>query len=310
MLKVYLANALETNIDNTVIEDITKNISSNDNAVSKDIEKLKPDNILELLHTHMPNILNIFYQILIILIILFISTKIISFLLKLLDKFLRKSKFDIGTKKFLLSLFKVLSYFIVALILASRIGIDSASIFAILGSIGLAIGLAMQGSLSNFAGGVLILISKPFLVGDYIITNMGEGNVSMIGLIYTNITTYDNKKITIPNGTLANSVITNLSANHERMLELKINISYSSDITKVKNILDNIFKSDDKILKNKEFKYFVDSFASSSIVIGTRVWCLSRDFLDTKWRMLEQIKIEFDKNQIEIPFEQIELKIK
>lgn len=293
-----------------ILSDVAESIASQGNTVSEDIEKLKPSNIFDTFYSNLPTIINLAYQILFIIVMLFISSKLISYATTLLNKFLSKSSLDIGLKKFLSSLFKTLCYTVVILILAPRLGLNSTSILAVLGSAGIAIGLALQGSLSNFAGGVLILISKPFVIGDYIITDKAEGSVSMIGLIYTTIVTYDNKKITMPNGNLSNGIITNLTARQERMLEIKIGVSYSSNIDKVKSILKEVLETDEKISKDKEIICFLDSFADSSIIVGLRAWCPSKEFNPTKWRIQENIKRKFDENDIGIPFNQLEIKIK
>ena len=148
----------------------------------------------------------------------------------------------------------------------------------------MAIGLALQGSLSNFAGGVLILLLKPFVVGDYIIVaNDGtEGTVKVIQIFYTKLTTVDNKTIVIPNGTLSNSSLTNVTARPERQLDLKVGIIQDEDI-----------------------KVFVDSLADSSVILGLRAWVKTEEYWSTRWRLLEEIKLIFDEEGIEIPFNQL-----
>lgn len=307
MLRLFLTT-LDTS--KNIINNVAESIANQNDSVFNDIEKLKPENIINTLYHSLPTIINFIYQILFVIIILFISSKLIHYAILILKKFLNNSKFDIGVRKFLLSLFKALAYTVVILVLAIRLGINSASILAILGSAGIAVGLALQGSLSNFAGGILILIMKPFVIGDYIITPQAEGSVYMIGLIYTTIITYDNKKITMPNGSLSNGIITNLTANEERMLEIKIGVAYSSDIDFVKSILHKVLISDSSILKDREIICFLNSFEASSIIMGLRAWCPSKEFNITKWRIQENIKREFDKNGIEIPFNQLEVKLK
>ena len=197
---------------------------------------------------------------------------------------------DLTVRRFLLSTLKILMYALVVLVLAERIGVSSASIVAILGSAGVAIGLAWQGSLSNFAGGMIILFSHPFSRGDYIITPKAEGIVDTIGIIYTILLTPDNKRISIPNGTLANDVITNVTANDIRRIDIKVGVSYNTDIRKAKKLIKEAFDENGLILKNNDIVSYVDD-------------------LTAKWAIVEEIKIKFDKNSIEIPYDQLEVHI-
>lgn len=290
--------------------EVAKDLAEQTPDLSNDLEKLHPDNIKRILEALSPSIINLAYQIAIIIAILFISSKIIKLLDKFLTKSLSKSKLDLGLQKFLVSLLNFICYIIVFFILASRIGINSTSLVAILGSAGIAIGLALQGSLSNFAGGIIILFMKPFVIDDYISTPSGEGFVKNIGLIYTTILTYDNRQITIPNGTLSNGVITNVTAKNERMIELKIGVAYDSDIDFVKKVLYDVFYNDSSVLKTHDIICFLDSFQDSSILMTIRAFTLTSEFLSTKWRINEKIKKAFDENGINIPFNQLEVKMK
>ena len=310
MFKLFLSSNESIAIDDNILSDVAQNLATSANAAKDDIQKLKPSNIWVALQKLFPGFLNFAYQLLVIVVVLFVSSKLISYGVLILKKFLSKSRLDIGVQKFLLSLFRAVSYVIIVLMLAVRVGINSASIIAVLGSAGIAVGLALQGSLSNFAGGILILLSKPFLVGDYIITTLGEGSVHSIGLIYTTIISYDNKKMTRPNGNLAGGVITNLTAKNERMLEIKIGVAYSSDIDKVKDVICNVLSSDPKIIKSKGVLCYIDSFDSSAIIMGMRAWCPSSEFNPTKWRIHEKLKKAFDHNNIEIPFARLDVRIK
>jgi small-conductance mechanosensitive channel len=227
----------------------------------------------------------------------------------MLDKFLKRINIDIAVRRFLLSTLKVALYALVALGLAERIGISSASIVAILGSAGVAIGLAWQGSLSNFAGGMIILFSHPFSRGDYIITPKAEGIVDTIGIIYTVLLTPDNKRISIPNGALANDVITNVTANDIRRIDIKVGVSYNTDIRKAKKLIKEAFDENGLILKNNDIVSYVDDLASSAVMLGGMAWCKTGDYLTAKWAIVEEIKIKFDKNGIEIPYDQLEVHI-
>ena len=246
-------------------------------SVANDIQKLKPSVMMETLKKFYPFFLALAYDIVIVIITFFIASQVIRLL--------------------------------VALGLAERIGVSSASIVAILGSAGVAIGLAWQGSLSNFAGGMIILFSHPFSRGDYIITPKAEGIVDTIGIIYTVLLTPDNKRISIPNGALANDVITNVTANDIRRIDIKVGVSYNTDIRKAKKLIKEAFDENGLILKNNDIVSYVDDLASSAVMLGGMAWCKTGDYLTAKWAIVEEIKIKFDKNGIEIPYDQLEVHI-
>ncbi len=278
-------------------------------SVANDIQKLKPSVMMETLKKFYPFFLALVYDIVIVIITFFIASQVIRLLSKMLDKFLKKINIDIAVRIFLLSTMKVALYALVVLGLAERIGISSASIVAILGSAGVAIGLAWQGSLSNFAGGMIILFSHPFSRGDYIITPKAEGIVDTIGIIYTVLLTPDNKRISIPNGALANDVITNVTANDIRRIDIKVGVSYNTDIRKAKKLIKEAFDENGLILKDKDIVSYVDDLASSAVMLGGMAWCNTGDYLTAKWAIVEEIKIKFDKNGIEIPYDQLEVHI-
>ena len=186
---------------------------------------------------------------------------------------------------------------------------DTASVAALIASGGVAAGLALQGSLSNFAGGVLILLLKPFEVGDYIVedTNHNEGTVKEIQIFYTKLSTIDNKTIVIPNGILTNSSLTNMSAQPERRLNIKIGITYEADLKKAKKIMEKLLTEDDCVMKDKEISVFVDNLADHAVVIGARGWVKNEEFWPTQWRLLEKIKLSFDEAGIEIAYPQMKV---
>ena len=188
-----------------------------------------------------------------------------------------------------------------------KYGLDTATVAAALASCGVAIGLALQGSLSNFAGGVLILVLKPFVVGDYILEHAGkcEGVVTKIHMFYTKLQTPDNRVIIIPNGTLSNNSITNVTAQKKRRVDLTFDIAYSADLKKAKEIMEKILLSDESTLVEEGITVYVDSLSSSSVVVGTRAWVTVDDYWTAKWRMTENIKLALDENGIEIPFNQL-----
>ena len=255
-------------------------------------------------------VLNLGIRILIAVLTLLIGSKLIKYILKILKKALEKAGADSSITQFLCSFAKASLYIVLGFLIASYCGVDAASIVALLGSAGVAIGLAVQGSLSNMAGGVLILLLKPFKIGDYIIDSAGnEGTVDEIHVIYTKLRTGDNQVIILPNGTLANNSITNVSTSNIRRCDLKIGISYDSDIRIAKDTMLKVIAEDEATLKDKDLLVFVDTLGDSSILIGVRCWFNNADFWSGKWRITEQIKYALDEAGIAIPFPQMDVHV-
>lgn len=243
-------------------------------------------------------------------VVIVLGRKLIKWLTKIVHRSLDKSNLDEGVTKFLISAMGISLNVILVIIAASIVGLETGSLVALVGSAGLALGLALQGSLSNFAGGILILIMKPFRMGDYIITNGNEGNVTTMDIFYTKLTTPDNRIIVIPNGTLSNSNIVNVTSEPVRRLDLTISIDYSENIKKVKDILLQLANQNDMVLKEEyESSVFVGSFDPSAISIGLRVWVATDNYWALKWELLERIKEAFDKEGVQIPFDQLDVNL-
>jgi len=251
-------------------------------------------------------------NVLIALVILFVGNKLIKYIVKLFYKITEKANLDAGVKKFLASIVRVALYAVLVVIIADRFGIDTTSFIAVLGSAGLAVGLALQGSLSNFAGGVLILVLRPFRVGDYIIDNSTgrEGTVEEVSLFCTKLVTPDNKAITIPNGSLSNSAITNVSVKGTRRLDLVVGIGYSADLKLAKKLILEVISKREKVLKDQDVTVFVDNLGASSVDIGFRCWVNCADYWTEKWEITEAVKEAFDANGVEIPFNQLDVHMK
>lgn len=239
--------------------------------------------------------------------ILIIGLKVIKTIRKILKKSLTKASVELGIIQFLDSLLKIVLNIVLVLIVASNFGFDATSVVALMGSAGVTIGLALQGSLSNLAGGILILVLKPFRVGDYIVedSNGNEGTVKEIGIFFTKLQTGDNKIVILPNGTLANNSMTNFSEAHFRRVDITVGISYDADIKKAKDILQRIIDEDADVKQDDIKKVFVDSLGASEVVLGLRVYCENAKYWELKWRLLETIKLEFDAEGIEIPYQQL-----
>ena len=251
-------------------------------------------------------------NILIAILILFVASKLLKWVIKLIGNSFKKTKMDPMVAKFVLSLIKFILYFVVAITVISVLGIPTTSLIAALGTVGLTIGLALQGSLSNFAGGVLILLFKPFKIGDYIKEDVhgNEGTVVGIDLFYTKVLTVDNKTIVVPNGSLANTSLTNYTAQEKRRVDITVGISYDSDIKLAKDIIQQVLDGQDKILKDEGTSVYVDSLGDSSIVIGTRAWVKTEDYWTVRWALLEEYKAALDENGISIPYNQLEVTVK
>ncbi|MCH5275229.1 MAG: mechanosensitive ion channel [Lachnospiraceae bacterium] len=239
----------------------------------------------------------------------FIGGQIIKLLRRIVKKSLKRAHADIGVVQFLDSFTKVVLYVLLIFLIASSFGVDAASIVALLGSAGVAIGLAIQGSLSNFAGGVLILLLKPFKVGDYIKEDAkgNEGTVSEIQLFYTKLQTPDNRVIILPNGTLANTSMTNVTAAPVRRLDIAVGIAYDSDIRRAKDVLTEMLQADEAVLKDREYLVVVDELAESSINLILRCWVAKEEYWTAKWRLTEETKYTLDKAGITIPFPQLDV---
>ena len=242
-------------------------------------------------------------------IVLFIGVQLIKVVRRLVKKSLERGSADQGVIQFIDSFLKFSLYVVLLITIASGFGLDAASILALLGAAGVAIGLAIQGSLANFVGGVLILMLKPFKVGDYIKedTNGNEGTVISIELFYTKLTTVDNRVIVLPNGTLANSSLTNVTACDSRRLDLKVGISYDADIRQAKEVLQKVLEEDEGVLKAKEHFVYVDELAESSVNLGIRCWFSMDGYWQGKWRLTENVKYALDEAGIGIPYPQMDL---
>lgn len=259
-----------------------------------------------------PRLIDFGKVIVIALLIWIIGKKVIKFALKFLKGALEHGKLDVGVQSFLVSLTRILLYGILIVILAGTVGIETGSLVALLGSAGLAIGLALQGSLANFAGGVLILILKPFRIGDYIVANGMEGTVISIDIFYTKLRTGDNRVVVLPNGTLSNSDLINVSHEPIRRVDMKASVDYSSDIKKVKQILFDIGSNLEYSFEDEEhpIQVYVDTYGDSAINVGLRFWVKAEDYWTAKWEATEQVKEKFDVAGISIPFNQLDVMIK
>lgn len=258
-----------------------------------------------------PSLLSFLVQVVVAIIVLLIGSRIIKFLLKLIRKSLDRSKVEAGVVTFLCSLVKYSLYFVLAMIILAQFGVTTSSVVAVLGSAGLTLGLALQGSLSNFAGGVLILLLKPFVVGDYIIDGATgqEGTVSSITIFYTKLLTVDNRMILIPNGTLSNSSITNVTHMEKRRIDLLIGVSYEANLAKTKQVLRDVVQCEEKILPGEPVEIYVSDLADSAVQMGVRAWVKTEDYWPVRWKLTEDFKNALDANAISIPYPQMDVTV-
>lgn len=238
-----------------------------------------------------------------------IGLKIVSVITKIFKSSFERSKMETSVAGFLLSIIRVIGYILVFITAATIVGFEVTSFVTILGTASMAVGLAVQGALSNLAGGVLILLLKPFQVGDYIIENNKntEGTVISIDVFYTRLLTHDNKLVVIPNGILTNNSLVNLTNETKRKIELKISIAYDSNIKKVKELVYGILSGDGRILKDEPKDVFIDSFDDSGMTMGIRAWVKTEDYWGVTWDLREKVKTAFDENGVEIPYNRLEV---
>ena len=262
---------------------------------------------IRFIEDHIPDMIGFGFKILFAVLLFIVGTYIIRAGRRLTAKAFARSNADTGVSQFTDSIIKYGLYTVLVILVVTSFGVNLSSITAILAAAGVAVSLALQDVISNFAGGVLILTLKPFVVGDYIIedNNKNEGTVKEIQLFHTKLTTVDNKTIVIPNGMLTNNSLTNVTAKDERQLDLRIDISYESDLRKAKRILEDMLRDTPGILKDMEMSVFVDSLGTSSVVLGMRAWTRMDEYWNIRWKLLEDIKLTFDQEGISIPYNQI-----
>ncbi len=229
-------------------------------------------------------------------------------LLSISQKAIVKSRLDPVCYKFLLSLLKVTLYSIVVILGCSRF-VDTSSLIALLSVVGVAVSLAVKDSLSNVAGGFIVLFSKPFKEGDFVEIDGMSGSVQNISILQTKLLTFDNKAVFIPNGQVSTAKIVNYSAEENRLLAIPVSVSYDTDLKKAKALLTDLVKSDPLAMPTPEPFVVVTEHADSAIKLSIRVWVRTKDYWTLNFRLLEQIKERFDENGIVIPFNQLDVNI-
>ncbi len=242
-------------------------------------------------------------------ILFLIGSQLIKFVRTVIRKSMRHAQAEVGAIQFVDSFVKTALYIVLVVLLASFCGVDAAGIVAVVGSAGVAVGLAVQGSLSNLAGGVLILALKPFKVGDYIVESLTgkEGTVTEIQIFYTKLLTFDNQTVVLPNGSLANNSLVNVTAQDSRRMEIRVPVSYSTDLKKAREVLTKVLEDDPAVIKEKEYLVFVNQLGNSAVELGVRCWFSQADFWPGKWRVTESCKLALDEAGISIPYDQLDV---
>lgn len=316
-MNFYAFTAAKETVTETIAETVSETVAETkesldtmDAAIQSAINENIDMNAIEKFFNELPEkALSLGIRVLLAIVVFIIGSYLIKAVRKLVRKSVEHTSADKGLVQFLDSLTKAILYVLLVMIIASSFGLDATSVVALVGSVGVAIGLAIQGSLSNLVGGVLILMLKPFKIGDYIIEDShgNEGSVEQISLFYTKLKTLDNKIVVLPNGNLANTSMTNVTGSGERMLVMTVGISYHSDIKLAKETIENIIKEDKHIDQKRQKQVYVDALSDSSVDIGMRCWVKTKDYWATKWRLLETIKDRFDEVGVVIPFNQLDI---
>ncbi|MBO7262366.1 MAG: mechanosensitive ion channel [Alistipes sp.] len=244
------------------------------------------------------------------LVIYYLGRWVVRRVMKLMDKVYEKKSVEKSLRSFLSGVVKVLLYVVIVLIVIQVLGINTTSLVAMIASAGLAIGMALSGTLQNFAGGVMILLLRPYRIGDYIDAQGEEGTVTKIGLFSTEIVTVDNRIIYIPNSTISTSVIDNYSTSEMRRVDWTVSVEYGSDPEKVRQVLVDMLKSDSRVAADPAPVVFLVNLADSSVQFSARAWCKNGDFWGLKFDIQERIYVELPKNGINFPFPQLDVNLK
>lgn len=276
------------------IQDLADTLSS-----SATTSEEKTNFLIEYLLAQRSVILDGIKVLLFALLVFFIGRKIVKFAMKMTKKWMVKHDVDVSVQSFTLSFAKILYNLILIFIVAGILGVG-ATIVAIVSSAGIAIGLALQGSMANLAGGVLILFLKPFGVGDYIVASGAEGTVVKIELFYTTLSTTDNKIVVIPNGTITSSNIVNTTNASKRMLILDFMVSYDTDIDKVKELLMNVMKEDPLLCQQEDMSVVINRFTPMKVQMQLKAWAKTEDYWTARYGMLEKMKKTLEENGISL----------
>jgi len=238
------------------------------------------------------------------LVIFFVGRILISLIVRGISKTMQKNDVEKTLETFVCNLVRMVLLIVVVIAAIGQLGIQTTSFIAIFGAAGLAVGLALQGSLSNFASGVLIVLFRPYKVGDFVEAAGIAGSVEQVQILTTILKTGDNKQVIVPNSQIMDSIITNYSANETRRVDMVVGVSYDDDLDKVRKTLEEIVAADDRVLAEPAVKIAVSELADSSVNFVVRPWCATSDYWPLTWDLTEAIKKRFDQEGISFPFPQ------
>lgn len=281
---MFFCSMIHFSSDQMSVEELTEAMQSSASGEEK------TSFLIEYLLSQREGILDFAKTLIFALFVYFIGKKIVKFCLKLTSKWMVKRDVEAGVQNFVMSFAKVGYHLVLIFVVAWILGVG-ATIIALVGSAGLAVGLALQGSLSNLAGGVLILALKPFWVGEYISVTGVEGTVESIDIFYTRVATTDNKTIVIPNGTITSATITNVTNAEKRMLVLDFMVPYEADIPELKEILKDIMRRDEMIFQDEPMDVVINKLSPLKVQMQLKAWVKTEDYWDVRYRLLEHIKI-------------------
>jgi small conductance mechanosensitive channel len=268
------------------------------------MENISIDSVGEYANYFLDEILSYLPSIIAALVIMILGLWVIKLIIGRLRKIMEKREVDPGVRGFALSILGVVLKILLFIVIITKLGVETTSFAAILAAAGLAIGLALQGSLSNFAGGVLIIVLKPYRVGDFIEAQGESGTVTEISIFYTILTTPNNQRIIIPNGQLSNNKVTNYSYEPTRRNNMTVGISYDSDIKKSREVLLNIVNSDERVLKDPAPVVFVGGLGDNSVDLSLRFWSNQADYWGLHFDTIEKLKTELEDAGVSFPFPQ------
>lgn len=303
---IRLISTAEAAMTKEAVDEITLGDRVNQ-LIDKPEEAL--DKIGEFFENLLDSIIHAIPTILLAILILIVGLVACKFCLWLISKGLDKAKVDLTASKFLKQCIRIVLYVVLLIVVLSMLGIPTTSVITVIGTAGVAIGLALQDSLSNVAGGFVLMITKPFKIGDYIIANGVEGTVKQISVVHTRLDSGSNQAIFIPNGQAVNAVVINNSTNDTRRVDLTFSISYEDDYEKAREILLSILESNPKVLKSPEPTVRMLQHGASAVVIATRPWCKTEDYWDVYFATTEAVRAAFIENNISIPYDQLDVHV-
>lgn len=254
-------------------------------------------------------ILNAIPTILFAILVLVLGIILCKLSVKLITRGMERAKTDITVAKFVRQCVKIILYVLLAVVVLSILGVPTTSVITVIGTAGVAIGLALQDSLSNVAGGFILLITKPFKIGDYIIVNGVEGTVSQIAILHTRLDSGSNQCIIIPNSQAATATVINNSTNATRRVDMKFSIAYEDDYEHAQQVILDVLMENEKVLKDPAPTVRMLEHGASAIVIATRPWCRNEDYWDVYYDTTEQVRKAFIENNISIPYDQLDVRV-